>query len=107
MATSTTDFQRSYSQFVLAVWDNPGLEKQIESNPSLLTKYGFQNVPSKVNIEPAKGGASFAGYAQQQAQFQAGSASATLYVPPKPAEGATATDGDTYCCCCCPCCTCT
>lgn len=103
---ATTEFQRAYSQLVLAVWDEPGLEKQIESNPALLSKYGFTKVPSKVSIESAEGSASFTGYAEQQAAFDAGK-DVTIYIPPKPVEGATATDGDTYCCCCCPCCTCT
>jgi hypothetical protein len=101
-----SDFQRAYSNMVLALWDNPALEQQIEKNPATLSQFGFSKVPSKVRIEKAQGDPSIVGYAQQMSNFSSGS-EVTLYVPVKPPEDSAVTDGDTYCCCCCPCCTCT
>ena len=106
-----SDFRVAYSKLIRAVWADPGLQGQIQSNPALLKSYGFSDVPSSVSFKDASGKPSIGGYDQQM--DDATHKSVTIYIPPKPGLGAApgssgeAELGGDACCCCCPCCTCT
>ncbi|MGY3412802.1 hypothetical protein ACVWZV_008968 [Bradyrhizobium sp. GM5.1] len=106
-----SDFRVAYSKLIRAVWADPGLQAQIQSNPALLKSYGFSDVPSWVSFKDASGKPSIAGYDQQV--DDATHKSVTFYIPPKPGLGLTPgssddpDQGSPPCCCCCPpCCSC-
>lgn len=106
-----SEFRAAYSKLIRAVWDDPGLTKQIQSDPGLLSSYGFTDTPTSVSFEDADGKATVAGYDDQMTD--AADKSVTFYIPPKPGLSAAAGSstaemvGTDACCCCCPCCTCT
>jgi hypothetical protein len=106
-----TSFRTAYSNLIKAVWSDANVKKNIEANPALLSKYGFDKAPKAVRFVSATGTSNVVGYEQQQDALREVAGTVTIYVPPAPqaaAGSAHPVDGDvTACCCCCPCCTCT
>jgi hypothetical protein len=100
-------FRDSYTNLVLAIWQNPDLENQIVANPASITEYGFKVVPRSIRFEPPGETLTAEEYEAYQAEFTADE-EVTLHIPQKPTiqpGGVVAQDGEgPTLCCCTPCC---
>jgi hypothetical protein len=114
-----SSFRDSYTDLVLAIWEDPELENQITENPALITQYGFTVVPRSIRFEPPGATVNSEEYEAYMAEFAADK-EVTLHIPQKPTivriqpqynvtrEGEPikreGNDSVTLCCCCTPCC---
>jgi hypothetical protein len=105
-----SEFRAAYSRLIRAVWADASLADRIRQQPSLLSEYGFQQVPSRVVFGVAAGIPTTQGYDTQRELYQTDEAgTVTFFIPPQPQIDDTLVmaAGDSCCCCCCPCCCCT
>jgi hypothetical protein len=101
-----SDFRKSYSNLIKAIWKDSSVADEVEKDPSKLKDFGFTDVPKSVKITHANGGVSLQGFQDQLKEWQQGG-DVEFHIPEKP-SATTGSELDTsYCCCCCPCCTCT
>jgi hypothetical protein len=106
-----SSFRDSYTNLILAIWQNPDLENQIMANPTLITQFGFTVVPQSIRFEPPGATVTPEEYEAYQAEFTADQA-VTLHIPPQPIiqPGSpgdfTTQNTGTIACCCTPCCCC-
>jgi len=104
-----SSFRDSYTNLVLAIWQNPDVENQITANPALITRFGFTVVPRSIRFEPPGATVTSEEYEAYQAEFTADEA-VTLHIPQKPTiQPGQVVPLDTttnVCCCCTPCCCC-
>jgi hypothetical protein len=104
-----SDFRTCYSDLVKAIWADPSIQRDIESNPRLLkTEYNFPIAPKRVRFATAVGLPTPEGYEGLQTDFSQDGGTVTIYVPPLPNMDESLADKDvSICCSCCPCCCCT